>query len=351
MKLLLYGDAARSGTGGWCYAQTLLELGHSVVCADSDQHFERYRRSSWRVVRKLLGRPLERHRLRHASSLIELARSERPDIVIIFKGLHISADDVHALRRQGAWVVTINHDDFFSRNPSNWSRVQRGAIPAYDFVFTTREVNVAEVRPLNPNIELMPFAFYPRIHRITPMTPAERAYFGADVVFVGTWERQRCKQLEYLVERAPARYAIWGTQWDRVSRRSPLRPFLRGRDVTMEDMAKAIGGAEISLGFLRKENRDDYTQRTFEIPACGGLFLAERTARHLSIYREGVEAEFFDPSRPDELVGKVRALLADPARRAAIREAGHAALLRQHQTYRDRMERLLELHAERTRAR
>ena len=351
MKVLLYGDAAQSGSGGWCYVQTLIELGHSVVFVDVDRHLERYRKPAWRVVRKLLGRPLDRHRRQHAASLIELAQIEQPDILIVLKGLQISADEVHALRRQGAWVVNINHDDFFSHNPNNWSHVQRQAIPAYDFVFVTREVNVAEVRPLNANVELMPFAFYPRIHRITPMTPAELAYFGADVAFVGTWERERCKQLEYLVERVPARYAIWGSQWERVSRRSALRPFLRGRDVMMEDMAKAIGGAHISLGFLRKENRDDYTQRTFEIPACGGLLLAERTARHLSIYREGVEAEFFDADRPDELVGKVRALLADPARRAAMREAGHAAVLSQHQTYRDRLERLLELHAAKTRAR
>lgn len=349
MKVLVYGDAAQSGSGGWCYAQTLLELGHDVVSRDANEHLEHYRKPAWRAVRKLLRRPLEQHRRLHGASLVELARRERPEIVIVLKGLHISADEVHALRGQGAWVVNINHDDFFSYNPNNWSQVQRQAIPAYDFIFVTREVNVAEVRPLNPNVELMLFAFYPRIHRITPLTPEERAYFGADVAFVGTWEQQRCKQLEYLVEQVPARYAIWGNLWDRVGRRSPLRPFLRGRDVIMEDMAKAIGGAEISLGFLRKQNRDDYTQRTFEIPACGGLLVAERTERHRSFYREGVEAEFFDADRPDELVGKVRALLADPARRAAIREAGHAAVLSQHQTYRDRLERLLELYAENTR--
>lgn len=345
MRILLYGDAAQSGSGGWCYVQTLLELGHDVVCGDVHRHLERYRKPTWRIVRKLRGRPLEVHRRQHGASLIALAQRERPDIVIVLKGLEISADEVHTLRRQGAWVVNINHDDFFSHNPNNWSPIQRQAIPAYDFIFVTREVNVAEVRPLNANVELMQFAFYPRIHRITPLTPAELATFGAEVAFVGTWERQRCKMLEHLVEQVPARYAIWGSLWERAGRRSPLRPYLRGRDVLMEDMAKAIGGADISLGFLRKENRDDYTQRTFEIPACGGLLLAERTARHLSIYREGVEAEFFDADRPDELVSKVRALLADPARRAAIRAAGQAAVLSQHQTYRDRLERLLELYA------
>jgi spore maturation protein CgeB len=111
----------------------------------------------------------------------------------------------------------------------------------------------------------------------------------------------------------------------------------------MDDQCKAIGGAKIALAFLRKLNRDDYTQRTFEIPACGGLLLAERTARHASFYREGIEAEFFDPSKPDELVRKVRELLADGERRRAIREAGRRALERGHHTYSDRLIRVLEV--------
>jgi spore maturation protein CgeB len=114
-------------------------------------------------------------------------------------------------------------------------------------------------------------------------------------------------------------------------------------------MAKALGGAKIALGFLRKENRDDYTQRTFEIPACGGLLLAERTPMHLSLFREGVEAEFFDPTRPEELAAKVRDLLADDARRDAIRTAGRAAVLRGGYTYDDRIRQILDLYSSRGR--
>jgi spore maturation protein CgeB len=109
-------------------------------------------------------------------------------------------------------------------------------------------------------------------------------------------------------------------------------------------MARAIGATKISLGFLRKANRDEYTQRTFEVPACGGMLLAERTPEHLRIYEEDREAVFFDPQRPDELCGKVRRLLQNDDERESIRRAGTAAVLRGGHTYRDRLERLLELH-------
>ena len=66
--------------------------------------------------------------------------------------------------------------------------------------------------------------------------------------------------------------------------------------------------------------------------------------------REGVEAEFFDPENPEELISKVQALLADAPRREAMRKAGRQALLNQHHTYADRLQRLLEIHNKAKRA-
>ena len=350
MKIVLYGDAAQYGSGGYCYAETLRDMGHEVISADDTAQLQHYRKLAYRVLRKLRRRPLERDRHRHAQTLVSLVARERPELVIVLKGLHLAAADVQQLRDHAKWVVIINHDDFFSYNSENWTWPQRRAISHYDFVFTTREVNVEEVRPLNAHVEFFPFAYYPRLHRPVEIPPEQRARFVTDVTFVGSWEQERCELLEQLVQAVPARYAIWGNMWERTGRRSPLQPFIRGEAVFAADMAMALGGAQISLGFLRRKNRDDYTQRTFEIPACGGLLLAERSARHLSFYREGVEAEFFDPDNPAELIDKVRSLLADPERRARLREAGRAALLRQHHTYQDRLERLLALYEQHNRS-
>ena len=345
MKVVLYGEADYPGSGSYCYADALRELGHTVFTVSNTSGLDWYFTLPGRVTRRIAG-ILPFHRKRHAAVLVNTVVRERPELVIVLKGMSIGPAEVQAMRAAGAFVTIINHDDFFSLNPHNRSPVQRAALPHYDFVFVTREVNVAEVAPINPKVEFFPFAYHPRIHRPVEIPPE----FQTDVVFVGTWEAERCKLLEQLVQQVPARYAIWGSFWSNAGRSSPLQPYIIGRDALEDDQCRALGGAKIALAFLRKLNRDDYTQRTFEIPACGGLLLAERTARHASYYREGVEAEFFDPTNPEELIQKVRELLADSTRREAIREAGRQALKAQHHTYRDRLQRLLAIYQQAKRA-
>ena len=100
----------------------------------------------------------------------------------------------------------------------------------------------------------------------------------------------------------------------------------------------------MNLGFLRKKNRVFCTVRTFEIPACNGVLLGERTPLHRSFYREGVEADFFDPDDPAELADKVRRLLTDDEHRESVRRAGLAAVRRGKHTYRDRLDRLFAVY-------
>jgi|ERR1035437_6129250 hypothetical protein len=345
MKILVYGDAS-PGSGGWCYSETLRDMGHEVVQISDYDLLEHYQQSIlFRAFRKINGGLRESDRLRHVACLHDAVTKFRPEIVIILKGLHLSSMDVLELRKIGAWVCNINHDDFFSLNRNNWSHLQREAIPACDFIFTTREVNVEEIRPLNRNVDFFPFAYYPRIHRPVPVPVEEQSLWGVDVVFVGTYEAPRAATLEYLVAHVNAKLVIHGAQWDKLPQRSRLRACVQSKDLRFDTFAKALGGAKIALGFLRKENRDDYTQRTFEIPACGGVLLAERTARHQALFQEGVEAEFFDADSPAELCQKVQMLLEDKQKRESIHKAGQAAVLRGKHTYQDRLEKLFQVFA------
>lgn len=344
MRIILYGEAQIEGTGAWCYAKNIRQLGHELFLYKNDEGLEMYDHSLfWKIIRRLNGRAIiSRHHKKHFDGLLKLAEENKPDIIIILKGIHIGRDDVMALKNHALFVVNINHDDFFSHNKNNRSKRQFESIPAYDYIFTTREVNVGELMPYNKHTEFFMFAYDPDIHFKQSLTAEEQIKYAADVLFVGTYERPRAVMLEHLMENSDFNLAIYGNDWHKLNKKSPLHKYVRSyTGIWMKEMAKAITAAKITLGFLRKENRDEYTQRTFEVPVSGGLFLAERSGFHKTVFEEDKEAVFFDADNLQELKEKIEFLLINKSVADNIREAGHAKVINGKFSYQDRINQLL----------
>ena len=100
-----------------------------------------------------------------------------------------------------------------------------------------------------------------------------------------------------------------------------LRPHWRGPGLyDDDDYAMAVQCAKVCIGMLSKGNRDLCTTRSFEIPRLGGLLCAERTSEHLALYREDVEAVFWNDA--DECVEKCIRLLSDGPWRSQVAQNG-----------------------------
>ena len=95
----------------------------------------------------------------------------------------------------------------------------------------------------------------------------------------------------------------------RIHRDARLAAAWQGGEVYADDYARALTASRIGVGFLRQVCPDQHTTRTFEIPACGSLLLADRSEEHCSFFEEGVEAEFFGSE--EELVDKARFYVGD----------------------------------------
>ena len=349
MRILLYGECDQYGSGAWCYYDTLKDMGHEVDYYTQFEHLQFYSTNLlYRVIRKVKGgMVLESHRKKHVRGLERKVNDFKPDILIVLKGLLLDKQLIRTFRKAGTWTTLINHDDFFSKFRTNRSKIQWQAVPEYNYVFCTKEVNVKEVKPFNGNVEMFLFAYNPKIH-FPPgdLNEKEEKDWTSDVVFVGNSYPERIKQLEYLVQTigSAINLKIYGPNWNKLKRRSSLSPYIQEKYLLPAEMRKAIFCAKISLGFLCKENRDDYTQRTFEVPACKGVLLAERTERHLTFYQEGKEAEFFDANNYTELTDKVKLLLMNDDHLAGIRNNGFNKVRISGHTYADRIQRLLDLY-------
>jgi spore maturation protein CgeB len=342
---ILFHDHIVPYVGTWSYLEAFRRAGHEGTFVSYRAGMEGcFKTIPGRLFMKIMKDVPDSARRKHYAILREKIKEWKPDIFITAGGHYLGRELIDEIKRLSVWTVNVSHDDFFSRIRSNWTYTQRNALSSYDQILTTREVNVHEIKPLNSNVEFFPFAFDPSIHRVVDIPANEKSKWDADVVFVGQWAEHRAAMLEKLVERLPAKYSIHGPTWERLRSNSPLKRYVSNTHIWGDDMAKAIGGARISLGFLRKENRDDYTQRSFEIPACGGMLLAERTPMHLRFFQEGVNAEFFDSASVDELVNQVERLLKDEEHRESVRKAGHSLIWESQHTFDHRVQRILDLY-------
>ena len=109
-------------------------------------------------------------------------------------------------------------------------------------------------------------------------------------------------------------------------------------------MSQVFGASRINLAFLRKANRDQHTTRTFEIPACGGFELSERTDEVLSFFEEGKEIECFDSV--EELKDKAAYYLEHETQRQRIAAAGLARVQRSPYSYTDHIQTILKHYSE-----
>lgn len=337
MNIIYVGPLVHGGT---CLQRlkALEHLGHQVLPVDTrpSEVAARERYFGERVWRRLLG---PRDLARANSRILRLAAAQRPQVLWVDKGLTIRPETLQRVRSAAPGLVRVSYSPDDMLNPKNQSRRYVAGIPLYDLHVTTKSYNVVELQSLGARrVLFVDNAFCPFVHRPLTVTPEEQARLGGQVGFIGQFEEDRAWLLLFLAEQGlPVK--VWG-DWPRRKRRRHPNLQVMGTPVWGDDYARAISSFDINLAFLHKGNRDLQTQRSVEIPACGGFMLGERTAEHAHLFQEGVEAEFF--ASRQELLEKVRYYLNNPGRRQEIAAAGRRRCLEGGYSNVDRLRGILQ---------
>jgi hypothetical protein len=322
-RVLYLGDSEASSTSlQRCNA--LRSLGHQVVLVDNSPRRLNYfqRLDNW-LYRK--GLPGVGHRSGDVNRAIRRAASGGNfDILWVDKGVYVTPETIRTAKTANPGLRVVGYSPDYMAARHNNSRWFIAHSKLYDLFVTTKSYAVEWHKATGcKKVLFIGNAYDPAVHRPLHLAVRTRILLGGPVGFIGAYEGPRAAALAYLGSQGvPVR--VYTPKWGDQVYGANVR--VDEKLLAAEDYARTINSFDINLCFLRAMNLDVQTQRSVEIPACGAFMLAERTAEHQALFKEGVEADFF--SDKDELVEKCRFYLARPGLRKRIALAGRKRCVR-----------------------
>lgn len=350
MKILFLGEIGVGQTSKM-RMRALERHGHEVVGVNT---IEPWTRAPWlsRQIQRRVGRGKIIDEINDA--VLDAAHEFRPELVWAEKQEFLTAEILESIRSYGARLVHFTPDPYFSLSWKQTPTMDE-ALTSFDVLVYCKSYEKKNYQALGKQLIYMPLGYCDEVHR--PLLDDDDKWscmFG----FLGGWEPRRETLLKTLAKSGDE-LKIWGGAWDfirdgrwnlrrylilrqlagkerfKIKRDPTLSACLQGDEVYGDDYARALSGAKIGLGFLRVVCPDQHTTRTFEIPACGSMLLADRSDEHLEFFTEGEEADFF--SSEAELMDKANFYSKNEVARNRIALAGHERCKRSGYAYVHRM--------------
>jgi len=265
----------------------------------------------------------------------------KPDFIVVMKGVNLVPSSLRTIRQKmpGSTLININYDDYLSASPGNKFPHLNQMIPCYDYFFPSKKINVEELLELGArNVEYIPLGYDPAIHYPVSIASEEARIYRAEVSFIGTHTRARARLLSTITDY---NLSIWGDLWTMKHINPKLTRAATNRVVLGQEFSKVVGSSRISLNFFREGNRDTHNFKTFELPACGGFVISERSDELGDFFEEGKEVVAFEGVQ--ELKDKIDYYLRHDEARKKIVRAAYRRVQSEKYTIRDRVESILDL--------
>jgi hypothetical protein len=262
-----------------------------------------------------------------------IVRDWRPDVLFCFKTVRL--DQERLLAMDVPRKVHYSPDDV--SNPDNVSADYLKHEKSWSLVVTTKKHNVEEVRGRMGSTPLFVWSAYdPAWHHPEPLVEPYGQYVAG---FIGNARPDRRALMLRLSHWLGKSFLVAGERWVRTAPALVPQASVRGA-LYGEAFSSAVRSVIGNLVLLNSANRDSHTCRSFEVPAAGGLVLAQRTEDHLELLEEGREALFF--STEEELVEVIERVRRRPEAFEDMRRRGHERIVRGKHTYQDRAAQIMD---------
>lgn len=316
---ILYASGLSPNDSSLYRLWALERLGHRVVPLNAYEYVPANALLSKITFRLAAGPSVNRLN----QDIMRMAEREKPDLVWADKLLGMHPKTLDKLRAMGIATVSYMIDNpFGTRQDPGW-RLYMKDIPHYDLHVVQRDANIVDYKARGArDVVKIQTAYEPTIH-FPPTDGWSDANRDREVSFVGTPYDDRATTLAWLASQGIS-VSISGNRrsWQKALPTEAFDTLYREGELYLQQYREAIWRSKINLSFLTHSNKDEFAHKSFEIAACEGFLLVERSEGHSQRFVEDEEAVFF--STMDECVEKIRRYLPDEAARQRIAAAGRA---------------------------
>jgi spore maturation protein CgeB len=267
--------------------------------------------------------------------LMSVLLKDKPDVVLVFKGMEINIETLSFIREQGVLLVNYNPDNpFIFSGRGSGNNNLRKSLFYYDFHLTYSQEIMNQFTQMSIKSFLLPFAFH---KQKSHLNMAEKSAEIMKICFVGNADIHRVKTINILASMG-VEIDVYGSGWDafKMNESIYLGPFLWG-DAFFEKLNKY----RAQLNLMRVHNMNSHNMRTFEIPGNLGIQIAPKTIEHTNFFQDGENIFLFNDT--DECVEKINYILSLPFEKATeIREKSYCHVKDLH-TYSYRISELYNI--------
>lgn len=315
----------------------LQRLGHTVIPFDTDAYEEKNPNLHRIAFRLVIGPGVNRLN----RDLPRIATEEKVDLLFADKVLSLRPGTIRKLQAQSIFTLCYVIDNAFGpRKDPGW-RLYKKSITLFDLHVTQRDVSVHDLTQRGARDVIKTQTAYDQAIHFPPPEPYTDAQRNRGVSFLGTPYDDRAGFLSSL-HAAGLPVVISGSPnaWQRALSTDLYQQLYREGELAQKEYREAIWRSKINVSFLTKSNQDEVTQKSFEIAACGGFLLAERSEGHSARFVEGEEAVFFSGLK--ECIAVIQRYLPDEAARNRIAAAGMERARRSGYNYDHQVALLIE---------
>ena len=341
VKILFVGDTWQGSTAR-SMREALTALPDVAMQEISEDHyFHGGTALRVRVTNRLL-RPWNLVRLRRA--IMARIGSQRPDVLMVYKGHGVSAAAVRAAKQAGVFTVNV----FPDYSPHAYGAQLKAAMGEYDLVVSTKPFHPEGWKAIyayNNRCVFVPHGYDPEVHLWT--TPSTDHDF--DLLLAATWRQQYQDVMQGLSEALAGRslrVGIIGSGWTERRKALPqdwhVAPALTGRAygqwLRRGRIVIAPVHREVIVDGVRQPGDED-TIRTYELAAMSCFFLHRRTPYVQTLYDERTEVPMWDSA--EELAALVVRYLPLEEERREMAARAHARAVPVH-SFPNRARQVLE---------